>query len=219
MDEAADGEPEAEAAALDTGPLGFEEIDVGSFVDSEWIKLNYDTGAAVTAFPKGLVQSSPAYGNGRSYRTATGELIQDEGKVRATGLDENGNISRVTGRVAGVHKVLVSASRSASFGRNGWITRGGGYLIPDDSKCSRLIKKIVERESQKDPTFVKLYEENGVYNFYLKVGHGNGKLEHISETNADLKSLSKDELIVQIEKLEKEVVISKQSGLTRPPRV
>ena len=113
-------------------------------------------------------------------------------------------------------KPLVSASRSASFGRNGWITQGGGYLIPDDSKCSRTIKSIIEKEAATDSRFIKLYEEKGVYNFYMNVGSGEGKFEHIPDPKPDLRSLnlknmSRDELIEALEKL-------KLSGFLRQPK-
>ena len=157
---------------------------------SNWLKFNYDAGAAFTAFPTDLVESSPGGGNGRSYRTATEELTSDEGSLRAMGLDENGNQNRVVGRIAGVHKVLVSASRSAGFGRNGWIAKGGGCLAPDDSRRSRLVKKIMKKEAAKDKKIMRLYEETGVYNFYLKVGGEDGSLEYVPEEKPELKSLN-----------------------------
>jgi len=210
-DEPGGDEPEEEEswASLDCGALEMSSAELNS---SNWLKFNYDTGAAVTAFPKGLVESSPGGGNGRSYRTATGELTSDEGSLRAMGLDENGNQNRVVGRIAGVHKVLVSASRSAGFGRNGWITKGGGYLAPDDSKRSRLVKKIMEKEAAKDKRIMKLYEENGVYNFYLKVGGKDGSLEYVPEERPELKSLNLEEMSRE------ELVKLAQSGFTRQPK-
>ena len=44
----------------------------------EWAKMNLDSGAAVTAFPKSLCPEQN--GNGAMYRTATGEYILDTGE-------------------------------------------------------------------------------------------------------------------------------------------
>ena len=112
--------------------------------------MNYDTGAAVTAFPRGF--GSGAIGNGQNYRTATGEFTPDYGGLRITGTSENEASRRITGRLADVHKTLASASKCASFGRNGWIGQGGGYLIPDDSALSWKIKKMVERKLRRRRT-------------------------------------------------------------------
>ena len=110
---------------------------------------------------------------------------------------------RLTGRVSEVHKTLVSASRSASYAQNGWITKGGGWLVPDDSAASHKIKKVLESEAQKaNHKMVPLYEEKGVYNFYFKARPGKSKVEPLEES-ADLKSLSRDELEKEIEKLRK----------------
>jgi len=49
--------------------LGALDLSSAEVDSSEWLKLNYDTGAAVTAFPKGMVESSPNGGNGRWQRT------------------------------------------------------------------------------------------------------------------------------------------------------
>ena len=71
----------------------------------KWIRLNYDTGAAVTVFPKSFCKD--ATGNGSEYRTATGELTPDYGGLRLTGRAENGELKRVAGRLAEVHNAGV----------------------------------------------------------------------------------------------------------------
>ena len=43
-------------ASLDCGALDMSSSELNS---PNWLKFNYDTGAAVTAFPEGLVESSP----------------------------------------------------------------------------------------------------------------------------------------------------------------
>lgn len=86
-------------------------------------------------------------------------------------MDESGRPVRIQGRLAEVHKTLCSASKCAKACRDGWITNGGGYLIPDDSALSHKIKKLIDAEASKPGNqVIPMYQENGVYNFYLNVG-------------------------------------------------
>ena len=147
---------------------------VNSFVDEpeSWLKINYDTGAAVSGFPEEYAPSGSA-GNGDQYTTATGELVQDRGGLRVVAQDENGRMTRIQGRIAKLRKILCSGSKCAQAGQNGWITNGGGYLIPDNSALSHKIKKLIDAEAAKsNHELIPLYLENGVYNFYIKVGSG-----------------------------------------------
>ena len=174
----------------------------------QWIKMNYDTGAAVTAFPQ---EYAPGVrGNGQRYRTATGEYTEDCGELKLTAELENGNPGRISGRLAAVHKVLVSASRCAGFGMNGWICKGGGYLVPEGSEVAKKIHALVEKESWRNGNgMIPLYEEAGVYNFYVKAGTNKGKVEIIGET--DLQSMTREDL-------EKEVAAMRaRSGFSRQP--
>ena len=195
-----------EAAALDLG--AFDRFDIhGSWEplamcsvtadEDGWIKCNYDTGAAITAFPKAMAPVlDETEGNGDTYKTASGEEVGDYGGLRVTAPTESGRMGRVTGRVADVHKILVAASKAANFGQNGWITRGGGWLIPDDSALSWKIKKLIEKEAQKEKhDMIKLYEERGVYNFYMQTGAQGSKVEAVREGGPaagqiDVKALS-----------------------------
>ena len=177
-----------------------------------WVKMNYDTGAAITAFPKDFAPSA-VQGNGCKYKTATGELTEDQGALRITGEDEGRSLRRLTGRLTDVHKPLVSASSCASHGQNGWVSKGGGWLIPENSATSWKIQKILAKDAAKKAhKMIPLYEERGVYNFYVKANTRRGKIEVLEgQQEADVKSLSK-------EALEKEVLrLRGPSGFTRQP--
>ena len=67
----------------------------------EWVKMNLDTGAAVNTVP--LNFGPEGAGDGRFYRTASGERIL---------YDENGLPRSLSGRLTGVHKVLCMLQRS-----------------------------------------------------------------------------------------------------------
>ena len=49
-------------------------------------------------------------GDGRFYRTASGEWVPDGGAWQFQGYDENGLLRSVNGRLTGVHNVLCSAA-------------------------------------------------------------------------------------------------------------
>ena len=55
---------------------------------SDWAKMNLDTGGAVNTFP--LNFGPDGAGDGRFYRTASGECIHDGGAWQFRGHDENG---------------------------------------------------------------------------------------------------------------------------------
>ncbi len=107
----------------------------------------------------------------QSERTASGETCEDQGGVVVEGLDEAGNKRRLRARRADVHKVLVAGSKAAQF-QHAWITQGGGYLIPRSSTIGRAMQRELQMLIRRhgDASLIKLYEENGVYNFYLKRG-------------------------------------------------
>ena len=92
----------------------------------------------------------------------------------------------------------------------------GGCLAPDDSRRSRLVKKIMRKDAAKDKKIMKLYEENGVYNFYLKVGGKDGSLEYVPEEKPELKSLNLEEM--SREELVKTLEEVRPSGFTRQPK-
>ena len=59
---------------------------------------------------------------------------------------------------------------------------------------------------------MRLYQENGVYNFYLKVGGKDSSLEYVPEEKPDSKSLNLEEMSRE------ELVKLAQSGFTWQPK-
>ena len=54
----------------------------------EWVNMDLDTGAAVNSLPLNL--GPDGAGDGRFYRTASGECIPEGGAGQFQGYDENG---------------------------------------------------------------------------------------------------------------------------------
>ena len=75
-----------------------------------------DSGAAVSAAPKSLGGDYPTqFEEPRSYKTATGSLVQDEGFRVLPILTEEGLHRCMSFRVAPVHRALVSASQRRRY--------------------------------------------------------------------------------------------------------
>ena len=169
----------------------------------KWLRFNLDSGAAISAFPKSFKPPGASGGNGRSYKTASGQHIKDEGAVRLKAQDESGNMRGLKGRLTDVHKPLVSASESAKAGQNSWLTKGGGYMVPQTSGVSKKIEKMIDNESRKKYNkLLPVYEEGGVYNFYLKMNK-DSSIAPLEEKPEKLEDLNKDQLIKMIQELKK----------------
>jgi hypothetical protein len=152
-------------------------LDVGQlqYMQEDWMKCCYDTGCSRNVMPKEVagVFGSQISGadSGASYKTATGEIIDDKGETTLVVQDENGRRGNMKMRVAAVHKPLVSAMQMSKT-QDAWITAGGGYLVDRNSPCGIELSGAVERILSKYQfaDTVPLYQENGVYNFYVKPG-------------------------------------------------
>ena len=85
-------------------------------------------------------------GDGRFYRTASGEWIPDGAFWQFQGYDENVLLRSLNGRLFGVHKVLCSAAEIACKGRQDfYLGHDGGYMIPIDSKIGQGMKIHFEK--------------------------------------------------------------------------
>ena len=126
----------------------------------EWVTMNLDTGAAVITFP---VNFGPeGAGDGRFYRTASGEWIPDGGAWQFQVYDENGLLGSSNGRLSGVHKILCSAAEIACKGRQDfYLGHDGGYLIPIYSKLGQEMRNHFEK-------LVNWYRKNVPIPVYLE---------------------------------------------------
>ena len=81
-----------------------------------WMRLTFDTGAAVTAFPLDVGSGTHTDPSTATYKTASGEILQDQGGVRVEGTSEHDSLVAMQGRTADVHKILLSAAQAHSKG-------------------------------------------------------------------------------------------------------
>ena len=102
------------------------------------------------------------------FKTASGEILADEGVRVVHGYLENGCACSLKGHVTDVHKPLMSASRMAVKDDLISVVHSlGGHLIPKTSTLAQKIRELVNQELRRDPSqeFSRLYLEDGVYNF------------------------------------------------------
>lgn len=154
----------------------FEE-NVNSFTTSDgWTKLvvNFDTGAAITAVPKVLEEQGLVKGDSksmmRSYKTASGEILEDEGGVVVKGLNNDGFGRSVDGRLVGVHRMLASGTAVAK--KNMVVLEGDkGWILPKSGKIANgmraTFKKLIEAHPEEANDLTELYEHKGIYVFDL----------------------------------------------------
>ena len=109
-------------------------------------------------------------GDGRFYRTASGEWIPDGRAWQFQGYDENGLLRSLNGRLTGVQKLLCNAAEFACKVRQDFsLGHDGGYMIPIHSKIgqgTRLhFEKLVNWYGMNE--LIPVYLENNIFNFYL----------------------------------------------------
>ncbi len=132
-------------------------------------KMCLYSGAAITALPKEMVPASCMVEepSAQTYKTASGEHIEDGGKARLVGRDANGIMKAVQGRVADVYKPLVSATQVAKAGNDMWIGDDGGYMMKKDHYIAKALRKRFDELTRKFGFggLTPIYEDKGTYNF------------------------------------------------------
>ena len=140
-----------------------------------WTKLvvNFDTGAAVTAIPSKLRETlglEPDAAHTRSYKTASGELLPDEGGVLLKGFSDGGQGRSFTGRLVNVHRLLLSGT---AIGRKNYVFLDGdsGFIVPKEGKIARGMRKAFKTLVKQHPGdaqhVTEMYNHNGIYCFDL----------------------------------------------------
>ena len=149
-----------ESQASDTKNASFGGFCLWSFGnlcdDGKWnncrkVTFTLGTGAAVSAAASSLGDDYPMQmEEPRSYKTATGEPVQDEGFRVSPSLTEEGLHRCMSFRVAFVHKALVSASKVCH--------RGYRTILNSELGQSGMLHKHTGE-------WIRLREERGVYIF------------------------------------------------------
>ena len=135
----------------------------------DWVRVNYDSGAAATVIPSAMVASEIDLAESGSFTGANGSSIPKYCNVRLKMKDEAGYIRSMSATVADVHKPLGSA---AEFSRSHdcLLWDDGGVLIPKGGQLSKELRKSYEQLVKRygDGTELPIYREGQLYNMYLQ---------------------------------------------------
>jgi hypothetical protein len=168
-------EPEAEKA---WGAGGFDlcefSQDCGEIVDGGWLRVNFDTGTAKTVFPmKATYGKGGGVPGGLQFKTATGEVVDDGGSFYVGGKDEYEQDVGLNGHLAPVHKPLAAGSQMTGKGHDVWLSKDYSCILRNGSPVHKEVHEAAERILAKHVYgMTTLYEERGVYNFYVKQKDG-----------------------------------------------
>ena len=127
---------------------------------------------------KEIHASNRAEGKG-TFKTASGELINNYGPVKIGGYDMNGVKRIVNGSATDVHKVLISAGKLHGRGHSAWLWKASPsrWIAP----CMRMDKAFDQVvEEYDDKGMISVVEENGIYNFYLELEGDESSEEQIA---------------------------------------
>ena len=103
-------EDEYDASMLDLGAFTSEPGRVPRPSVSLWRAMNLDTGAAMSVVPRHWKGNEVGSPSAVRYRTASGAILHDEGRIRIGARTEVGGRANLMARRAGVHKPLISAA-------------------------------------------------------------------------------------------------------------
>ena len=85
-----------------------EQYDMGQ----NWLRLNYDSGAALSALPLAIAGDLPLEKRGE-FRVASGAVIPILGKIKMKSMDESGIERTVRGNITAISKPLLSAAEAS----------------------------------------------------------------------------------------------------------
>lgn len=142
--------------------------------------------------------------------------------------DEHDEMRKLTGRVASIHKTLVSQSQCAKARQRTYLDDKGGWMFSKDSEAGKKVSKILEKEAKREKHgMLPIYEEKGVYNFYLKMGKGGSiaPLEELASASQGspvfdarivMKTIENDAVL---QREVAELIAKRSSGGPRPRKV
>ena len=170
-------EPEPDIATV--GSMGALDISTASssskkktpwrswYGGREWIRFNYDTGAAAVALPLEVAEGIPLKQVG-SFVVASGAEIPNWGTVAMKALDEDGYPREIEGAVTEVHKPLAGGAALAKA-HDAMVWDDGGVLIPKTHVIAKKLRNYYWELCSVHDTgrLIELHREGPMYNFYL----------------------------------------------------
>ena len=136
----------------------------------EWLMLNWDSGAVVTAFFVAVAGDLPLEKQGE-FRVASGAVIPNLGKIKMKSTDESGVARSIRGHITEVAKPLLSAVE-VSRSWDSLLFEDGGILLERNSPVALEVRAISKnhRVWDRHGKSIRLYREGNMFNAYVRTG-------------------------------------------------
>ena len=166
-----------ECTALDLCATSLTQQEI---VNPRWKAFNVDTGAGGTVWPVNADYACEKISGpgGRNYKTATGEMVEGQGRFRVRCQSAWGHLLQMTGEKTSVHNPLLSAGDVTDKGHALWLDGNVGHIIQKDSPILTAMRTCFRRvcEQHSWSGAIDLTKERGVYNLYVQVDGGDGNV-------------------------------------------
>ena len=131
------------------------------------MRLNYDSGAAVTTLPIAIAGNLPLEKCGE-FRDASGATIPNLLKIKMKSTDESGIERTLRGNITEVSKPLLSAAE-VSKRWDSLLFEDGGLLLERSSLVALELRAILAKHKVWSRRG-RLYREGNLYNAYVRTG-------------------------------------------------
>ena len=143
-----------------------------------WNSWTEDKKSKRDAAPLGALLVGGAKLDLNSFKTASGEILLDEGHLLWLCFLQDGRKCRLRGHVADVHKPLISAGNVLDKGKVAILHSNGGSILSWNSPTGNLISRAMTKGTARYDELIKLYRESNIYNFYVKGFDGNWRAQN-----------------------------------------
>ena len=132
---------------------------------------------------------------GRNCKTATGEMVEGQGRFRVGCQSAWRHQLHMTGEEMSCHKPLLSAGDATDNGPALWLDGHVGCIIQKDSPILTAMRMRLEKACEQHSWngAVDLTKERGVYNLYVLLAGGEGNVERAVD-------VSPNEMEVEVER-------------------
>ena len=133
----------------------------------------------MNTFPLNFGPEGP--GDGRFYRTASGEWIPDGGAWQFQQYDENGLLRSLNGRLIGV--LCSAAEMACKEQQDFYVEHDGGYMIPIHSNIGQgtiiHFEKLLNENGMR--SLIPVYLERDALNFHLNRGVKSEEIHSVND--------------------------------------
>ena len=105
-----------------------------------------------------------------SFKTASGEILPDEGQLMWPCFLQDGRKCWLRGHVTDVHKPLISAGKVLGKDKVAILHSSGGSIFSWNSPTGNLISRAMTKATRqvRSDELIRLYREDNIYNFYVR---------------------------------------------------